>query len=119
MSHGSHVLLLLQEADSVTMSRDSHMLLQRERDNELKRQQQEQELRIAAEMQKMKLNQLRDEKMRQQIRETRYIQTVHVYFRGTLSFTYLLDISFKFSIVFNTIFFNVLKLFYYVYDFFS
>ena len=84
MSHGSHVLLLLQEVDSVTMSRDSHMLLQRERDNELKRQQQEQELRIAAEMQKMKLNQLRDEKMRQQIRETRYIQTVYVYFRDTL-----------------------------------
>lgn len=50
----------------------SVIFLQAERDRQIKEEQQMQEEAIALELEKAKLEELRDEKMRQQVRETRY-----------------------------------------------
>lgn len=48
-----------------------HLQLQQERDKEIMEKQIEQEKRMAMELERMKLDSVRDEKMRQQIRENR------------------------------------------------
>ena len=44
---------------------------QRDRDNGIRKEEEAQEIRIAEEMQKLKLEKLKDDKLRQHIRETR------------------------------------------------
>ena len=50
--------------------------VQAQRDRLIQEEQMLQEERLAAELERHKLEGMRDEKMRQQIRETRYVQSI-------------------------------------------